>query len=228
MDKKVLLYSGGMDSWLIDKLWKPDIKLFVRIHTPSNDVEYNKLCKQLENKHIDGSNLKILDYDLSMFELPSMNYYMPLRNLHLVLLAAHYGNRICIGSVRGSVHLDNNATFAKKTEDLIDYLLSEKQLGIVNVELPYVNTSKTELLRMYIQQGGDINVAYKNTLSCYHPINGEECMMCTSCASKFTAFYNNGYKFTQQQIDKFIKFVGENTHINEDDVVILYNKLKNA
>lgn len=26
-EKKVLLYSGGMDSWLIDKIWKPDVKL---------------------------------------------------------------------------------------------------------------------------------------------------------------------------------------------------------
>lgn len=24
-EKKVLLYSGGMDSWLIDKIWKPDV-----------------------------------------------------------------------------------------------------------------------------------------------------------------------------------------------------------
>lgn len=22
-EKKILLYSGGMDSWLIDKIWKP-------------------------------------------------------------------------------------------------------------------------------------------------------------------------------------------------------------
>lgn len=28
-EKKVLLYSGGMDSWLIDKIWKPDVKLYV-------------------------------------------------------------------------------------------------------------------------------------------------------------------------------------------------------
>jgi len=27
--KKVLLYSGGMDSWLIDKLWKPNVKLYI-------------------------------------------------------------------------------------------------------------------------------------------------------------------------------------------------------
>ena len=27
--KKVLLYSGGMDSWLISHLWKPDVKLYI-------------------------------------------------------------------------------------------------------------------------------------------------------------------------------------------------------
>ena len=32
-NKKVLLYSGGMDSWLIDKLWKPDIRLYVDMNT---------------------------------------------------------------------------------------------------------------------------------------------------------------------------------------------------
>ena len=32
-EKKVLLYSGGMDSWLIDKIWKPDVKLYVDMGT---------------------------------------------------------------------------------------------------------------------------------------------------------------------------------------------------
>ena len=33
--KKVLLYSGGMDSWLISKICKPDVKLFVDMGTNS-------------------------------------------------------------------------------------------------------------------------------------------------------------------------------------------------
>lgn len=31
--KKVLLYSGGMDSYLISKLWKPDVKLYVDLNS---------------------------------------------------------------------------------------------------------------------------------------------------------------------------------------------------
>lgn len=27
--KKVLLYSGGMDSYIIAKLWHPDVKLYI-------------------------------------------------------------------------------------------------------------------------------------------------------------------------------------------------------
>ena len=41
--KKVLLYSGGMDSWLIDKIWKPDIKLFIDINTNSSNAELEHL-----------------------------------------------------------------------------------------------------------------------------------------------------------------------------------------
>ena len=29
---KVLLYSGGTDSWLIDKLWKPDKKIYINFY----------------------------------------------------------------------------------------------------------------------------------------------------------------------------------------------------
>ena len=34
--KKVLLYSGGLDSWLIDKLWNPDFKLYI-------DIDFNSM-----------------------------------------------------------------------------------------------------------------------------------------------------------------------------------------
>lgn len=227
MNKKVLLYSGGMDSWLIDKLWKPDVKLFVRIHTRGNDLEYQNLRNQIERHKIDDGNLEILDYDMSKFELPEMNYYMPLRNLHLVLLAAHYGNIICIGSVGGSVHLDNNDVFANMSENVINYLLSEKDLPRVKIELPYMNVSKTQLLREYIKQGGDINTAYTQTTSCYTPHDGKECLQCSSCASKFTAFYNNGYQYTDEEIAKFVSFVNNNRSVNEHDTIVLCDKLLN-
>ena len=45
--KKVLLYSGGMDSWLINKLEKPDVKLFVDLGTKSTQGEIKKLDKDV-------------------------------------------------------------------------------------------------------------------------------------------------------------------------------------
>ena len=48
MNKKVLLYSGGTDSWLIDKIWKPDVKLYIDIHGRYSEFEK----KLLEGKNV--------------------------------------------------------------------------------------------------------------------------------------------------------------------------------
>ena len=92
-NKSVLLYSGGMDSWLINELIKPDIALFINIGTPNNNLEYENLLR-LKAKGEVRSNIKVIKYDLSEFERPEQNYYLPLRNLHFVTLGAHYGNII--------------------------------------------------------------------------------------------------------------------------------------
>lgn len=42
-NNKVLLYSGGMDSWLIDKIWKPDVKLYVDMNTKYSQEEIKRL-----------------------------------------------------------------------------------------------------------------------------------------------------------------------------------------
>lgn len=218
--KKVLLYSGGMDSWLIDKIWKPDVRLFFHIGTKSNEVEFERVKNM--------KDVEIVEFDMSKFEQTDHNYFMPLRNLHFIVYAAHYGDSICIGSIGGSVHKDNDKNFQAMTEDVINYLLSEDQTREepVTVEMPYVDMSKTELLKLYLEQGGDIEEAYKESFSCYQPVNGEECLECTSCLSKFTAFYNNGYPFNNEQIDKFVSSVEKLVEKCEPDVVNLYNELK--
>lgn len=229
MGKKVLLYSGGMDSWLIDKIIKPDILLFIRIHTANNETEYNKL-KYLIDKGKLGNDgrLKILDYDLSKFERPEENYFLPLRNLHFVTLASHFGDEIYLGATGSSTHFDKNETFAEKSADVISYLLSEKNEGPVTIKLPFKDTTKTELLKMFIDKGGDIEEAYNSTVSCYNPINDKPCMSCTSCMSKFAAFYNNDYQFDEDTINKFIRFVENNYKVQKYDVIEVYEKIKHS
>ena len=224
--KRVLLYSGGMDSWLIDKIWKPDVKLFIRIHTPNNELEYKRLCYLIEQGIVDKNSVEIVEMDLSRFERPDQNYFLPLRNLHFVTMAAHYGDEICLGATGSSTHFDKNETFASKAGDVISYLQSEKGEGPVKIVLPFKDKTKTELLRMYLEQGGDIEKAYRETVSCYTPKDGKPCMACTSCMSKFVAFYNNGYQFSKEEIQQFVDYVEKNKDKQKHDVIALYEKLK--
>lgn len=234
--KKILLYSAGLDSWLIDKVWKPTHKLFFRIGTASNEKEYELIKNQLEQGLID--NVEIIDYRLSQFEQPYNNYYLPLRNLHLVLMAAHWADEeteICIGSVKGSVHKDNDTKFAKQSTKLINYLFSEQGKQKVKVVVPFENTSKAELLRMYLEEGGDINNAWADTFSCYSPRGEQECYRCTSCLSKIAAFYFNDFdsfpttvagQIGERDFVSFIKqAIEENSTKVEKDVLLMYTDL---
>lgn len=223
---KVLLYSGGMDSWLIDHIVQPDVILFVRIHTANNEMEYQKLLELLDKGKVKANKLKVVDYDLSEYERPSQNYYLPLRNLHFVTLAAHYGNEIYLGATGSSTHYDKNMTFAEKSADIISYLLSETNEGPVTIKLPFKDTTKTELLKQFIDNGGSIEDAYESTVSCYTPINDKPCMSCTSCMSKFAAFYNNGYKFDDESLKRFMNYVEKNYEVQKPDVITIYEELK--
>jgi len=219
--KKVLLYSGGMDSWLIDKIWKPDVRLFFNIGTANNKHELDVIKRS-------GVDVKIIDMDLSHLEIPSENFYLPLRNLYFVAMASNYGNLIALGATASSTHLDKTEEFCEMTSSLINYLLSEKPhlFEPVKVIIPFKDVTKTQLLRKYINEGGDIETAYRETFSCYNPVKGEPCMNCSSCMSKFVAFYNNGYKFDREDIFKFIEFVRMRKDKCKDDVIELYNKFK--
>lgn len=211
--KKVLLYSGGMDSWLIDKLWKPDVKLFFDIGTPNNLKEKAMLLNR------DEENINIVKLPLEQFEQRDNNFFLPLRNLHFVVYASHYGDTICLGATGSSTHKDKNETFGTLSENVINYLLSEDTTRetAVKVVMPYKDTTKTELLAEYIRQGGDIEKCYRETFSCYSPtFDGSACLQCTSCQSKFTAFYNNGYHFTDEEIDRFVEGVFNNPHVKGD------------
>lgn len=181
--KKVLLYSGGMDSWLIDKLWKPDVKLFIDIGTPNNEEEIKRLPKDVIIKKI----------ELAEFEDKDKNYLLPLRNLFFVEMASYYGDEICLGATGSSTHYDKNETFAKLSEDVINYLYSEAYDKKVKIVLPFRTMTKEEMLRKYIEQGGDIEKAWNETFSCYNPVDGKMCGECSSCKKRIEAFKKNGY-----------------------------------
>lgn len=183
---KVLLYSGGMDSWLIDKIWKPDVKLFIDVNTANSREERKRLPKDVIVKEL----------DLSEFEDKDKNYLLPLRNLFFVELASYYGDEICLGATGSSTHFDKNQTFADKAEDVINYLYSEAYDKKVKIVMPFKGMAKKDILKRYLDEGGDIDLAWNSTFSCYNPHNGKMCGQCTSCKKKIEAFKANGYDYS--------------------------------
>lgn len=176
---KVLLYSGGMDSYIIDKLWKPDVKLFIDYGTEQTKIERSKLT----------SDVVILDFpELSKFIEDDGKNTIPLRNLIFASLAVNYGDVICIGGVAGDTHADNSYEFCKKTTDLFNFVLSQElSRKSATVCVPFREYTKTELLRMYIKEGYSLDEFLKNSSTCYNPINGKDCGECLPCKRKYEA-----------------------------------------
>ena len=84
-----------MDSYIIDKLEKPDVCLFIDSKSKYSGVEKEWLINKLNYTY---KNLVILDdvLDLSMVELD--NFIVPARNIYFATLATYYGDEIILGA----------------------------------------------------------------------------------------------------------------------------------
>lgn len=207
--KKVLLYSGGLDSWLISKIWKPDLLLYVDMGTEYSECEMRRL----------PINAKTVKFPLYQYSLE--NSIIPLRNLYLFAIAANETGfedvEICLGALNGDRINDKSTEFADKLNDLFAYLYQPQisQPGrTVRAVMPYKGYSKTELLQEYIDNGGDIRLAWVASFSCYHPVCGAPCFNCKACFRKVVPFVLCGLIFSDMEKERIKKYV--NNHVLTD------------
>lgn len=210
MGKTVLLYSGGMDSWLIDKILKPDVKLYVNVNSRYAKAEVEKLPK----------DVKVVNLDLSEWEREDA--IIPLRNLYFVMVAANYGDNIVLGATAGDRVLDKSHAFATKASLMLSYLYQEQHWTNkrdIRVLLPFKDFTKTQLVEEYASQGGDLLEAWQNSFSCYNPTeNGRECWHCKPCYRKFVAFWMNGFIPSEAVIEKWFKYTSDNIIQLQDEL----------
>lgn len=197
---KVLLYSGGMDSWLIDKLWKPDVRIYINIHGSYNNEEMAKLPK----------DVKVIDLPIGIYE--QKNKYVPLRNLYFLMIASNYGDELCLGATAGDWRQkDKTPEFIKKTEDMLNYLLGEQskvdKARHIKIETKYIYMHKNELVEEYLKDGGSLKNLYEDSFSCYTPKNNKPCLSCKPCFRKYICLAGYGYKFTKEERQKMYDFV---------------------
>lgn len=167
---KVLLYSGGTDSWLINKLWKPDVKIYVNMNSKYSSEEIQRL----------QSDVKIVDFNF-LGETEKEDAYIPLRNLYLLMIASNFGDEICIGcNIEDRLGNDASKEFLDKAEELLNSCLREK----IKICKDYCNMTKSEMLKKYIEEGGELKEYINSTFTCYRPVNGKECGKCKACIRK--------------------------------------------
>ena len=212
--KKVLLYSGGMDSWLINKLWAPDIKLYIDVHGAYSETEKLHLPK----------DTIIIDFPLlGMFE--RQDRYIPLRNLYFLMIASNYGDNICLGATATDVKKDSNFKFLKTTEKIINDLLTDDHREI-KIETQFALMDKQKLLYEVLNRGISLTDVYKETFSCYNPIDNQPCYNCLSCFRKFSLLYINNHNYSELQQKKMWEYIKNNILFSKTNP--LYSQIYNV
>lgn len=176
--KKVQLYSGGMDSYIISKLWKPDVKVYFDYGTPQNALE-----------------IAHLPDDVIVKQMPIGEYMeddgihtIPLRNLLFAALAINYGEEVCIGGLKSDLHYDKKPEFAEACTALFNSVLNkERSHRSVRVVVPFAEYTKTELLVKYLNNGGTVEELNRESWSCHEPDGDKPCGKCQACNARAKA-----------------------------------------
>lgn len=187
--KTVLLFSGGMDSIMAWKLYKPDILLYIKCGSKYEKKEI-AFCKRLIKKY---KAPIIFDNSLSLGQWERSDAIIPLRNLLFISIASYYGDKIYIGAMNGDRTLDKSIEFLAKTQRLLGYLYQKQHwtdLRHIKIEALYgKRLTKTELVSEYLSTGYDKKLLIES-LSCYDAKEGH-CGNCKPCFRKWVAFRNN-------------------------------------
>lgn len=200
---KVLLYSNGLDSYIISKLWKPDVRIYVDMKTEYAQREIEKL----------PDDVRIVELPLAQFE--QRHSIIPLRNAYLFMVAATVVQddeiEIALGATQGDRLPDKVPKMCELLNPFFDHMFSgnidfgKKKVRCV---MPYKAYCKEDLVREYLRQGGDIDTLVRETYSCYTPDeNGQPCLHCKVCFRNFCSLLVNGWQPTKWQRMKMEEYI---------------------
>lgn len=212
---KILLFSGGSDSVLISHLYQPDYLVYCDLGGQYSKEEIKKIK---ESPFGNDPRLKILDFSfLGKYERKS-DLILPLRNMYLPMFICNefpedeYGDLdICLGATAGDRVLDKSPDFVNKFNDIINYLYSPQHWipegRHVRLNIDYKKYTKTEMLKLYKEQGGDIEKLFYESFSCYNPVDGHECWQCKPCFRKCIAYALNGMRFEKEILNTVVAYI---------------------
>ena len=186
---KVLLSSGGMDSFLLAH--QPEVlgatHVFVDIGQSYKAKEWLSAARVARS--CGSPFVRVQGPDLAKHE--HFTGIIPFRNAQMILLAALHGEEIYFGVIADEINSDKSVEFCKAMEDTLNishrkqYWTKGKQFSI---RTPFREQTKSDLLRQYIANGGTIETAL-TTVSCYDG-GALHCGCCASCFKRWVALTN--------------------------------------
>lgn len=193
----VLLYSGGMDSEIVRRLYNPDVCVYVDTGTAYAGWELDRIQHTLGDHQHRPDWFKVVHLPgLNRLELP--NAIIPTRNLLFATLGSVYGDHVWLAATAGDRIRDKDHTFAALTEAVLTHIWQPQSWTAgrsrTRVSLPVKHLSKGQLLRKYLEEGGLAQDLYNTTFSCYTPAD-QECGRCKACWRKWVAFASSGYLY---------------------------------
>ena len=215
IDKKALvLFSGGLDSTTtLAYALSNQFKIIALTINYKQRHRYEiEASKKIIDSYPDAEQI-IFDIDLTRIggsaltdntiEVPKTNTngipitYVPARNTIFLSIAASYAEKykirdifIGVNAIDYSGYPDCRPEFIRSYEHMINLGTKAGSEGYpFKIHTPLINMSKSEIIKM----GSNLNVNYKDTVSCYS-LNekGEACGVCDSCIFRRQGFLDAG------------------------------------
>lgn len=181
--KELLLFSGGMDSYIAwHYLGKPQC-LYVDL---GHRYAVKERLSLFELRKHDSEMNFIIDTRLKLGDMEQDDAYIPMRNSFLLHVAALYEpDKIWLVAQKGEMSIpDRSPEFFHNMSALLSMLNGRN----IEVDTPFKDMTKVDMVAWYQNRGLPINKLLA-TSSCYH---GNNCGKCAACFRRFIALELNG------------------------------------
>ena len=181
MEKTILLYSGGLDSYIAWEYLERPKTLYCAIQHKYMKQDLGAIQKTIPET--------IIDNTLNLGKWEHEDAHIPMRNAFMLMAAANYGDNLCLVVQKGEMTIpDRSPEFFKDFGKWISFL-NERETTIFS---PFYSMTKNEMVMWYLGQKLPIDKLLE-TRSCFSPLE-KHCGACGACFRRWVAFTNNGIK----------------------------------
>jgi len=181
MKTDVLLFSGGMDSFIAYHFLGKLDTIYVRLWHKYQEAEVERVMSLIPE------TLQV-DFPLGQFEKADAE--IPMRNLYLAMIAVNHGySHVHLIVQRDEMTIpDRTISFLGSASRLLTSLVGRNIL----ISTPFQNLDKVAMVHWYLKQGLSVS-ELTSTWACYQRTD-EHCGACPACFRRFVAFRLNGIK----------------------------------